>query len=139
MNSELMLAAAMLAAAVPAAASAQSIEGRWANPKRSVVVTVDRCGAAYCGWVAQASEKNRTKVAAKGRTLIGLKILTDLKPAGNGVYKGQALEPKRNIRGSATVRQLGPNVMVVKGCAVLGMICREQRWTRVSQTAGLDL
>ena len=53
-------------------------------------------------------------------------------PHGDGVYKGKAFEPKRNIRGSATVRQVGPNVMVVKGCAILGMICKEQRWTRVS-------
>ena len=40
-------------------------------------------------------------------------------------------EPKRGLSGSATVRQLGPNVMVVKGCAVAGLICKEQRWTRV--------
>jgi len=37
-----------------------------------------------------------------------------------------------NISGSATVRQDGPNAMVVKGCAVLGLFCKEQRWTRVS-------
>ena len=64
--------------------------------------------------------------------LLGTRILSDLRPAGGGVYKGRAFEPKRNIRGSATVRQVGPNVMVVKGCAVLGVLCKEQRWTRIS-------
>ena len=37
-----------------------------------------------------------------------------------------------NIHGSATVRQVGPDTMVVKGCAVIGLFCSEQRWTRVS-------
>ena len=125
----LILASIFLAAAP---ASAQALEGRWANPKRSVIVSVERCGDAYCGTVSWASQHNRDKVAANGRQMIGTRILTDLKPAGSGLYKGQAFEPKRNIRGSATVRQLGPNTMVVKGCAVLGLFCKEQRWTRVT-------
>ena len=120
----------MVLAAAPA--SAQALEGRWANPKRSVIVKVERCGDAYCGTVAWASQHNREKVAENGRQMVGTRILTGLRPAGAGIYKGQAFEPKRNVRGSATVRQLGPNVMVVKGCAVLGLICREQRWTRVT-------
>ena len=97
-----------------------------------MIVNVARCGEAYCGTVSWASDKNKAKVSENGRKLIGTRILSDLRPAGNGLYKGRAFEPKRNIRGSATVRQVGPNVMVVKGCAVLGMLCREQRWTRVS-------
>ena len=113
--------------ALPAAASAQSLEGQWANPKKSVIVKVERCGAAYCGTVSWASNKNQEKGVA-----LGTRILSDLKPAGDGSYKGSALEPKRNIRGSATVRQLGANVMLVRGCAVLGLLCKEQRWTRVT-------
>ena len=128
----LSIAAAAVAIGAPASAQAQALEGKWTNPKRSVIVNVARCGEAYCGTVSWASAKNREKVAEDGRKLIGTRILSDLRPAGNGLYKGRAFEPKRNIRGSATVRQVGPNVMVVKGCAVLGMLCREQRWTRVS-------
>jgi uncharacterized protein (DUF2147 family) len=121
------MTALVLAAAVPVTASAQSLEGKWANPKRSVIVNVARCGEAYCGTVSWATAKNREKGAAPGT-----RVLSDLRPAGDGVYKGRAFEPKRNVRGSATVRQLGPDVMVVKGCAVFGMLCSEQRWTRVS-------
>ena len=126
----LSIAAATVALGAPA--SAQALEGKWTNPKRSVIVNVARCGEAYCGTVSWASDKNKAKVSENGRKLIGTRILSDLRPAGNGLYKGRAFEPKRNIRGSATVRQVGPNTMVVKGCAVLGMLCREQRWTRVS-------
>lgn len=117
-----------LAASSAATASAQApLEGRWANPRHSVIVNVSRCGDAYCGIVSWATAKNRER-----GTTPGTRVLSDLRPAGDGVYKGNAFEPKRSISGSATVRQLGPNVMMVKGCAVLGLICKEQRWTRVS-------
>ena len=118
----------LLAATVPVMASAQAaIEGKWANPKHSVVVNVSRCGDAYCGTVSWASAKNRER-----GTTPGTRVLSDLRPAGDGIYKGSAFEPKRQMRGSATVRQVNGNVMIVKGCAVMGLFCKEQRWTRVS-------
>jgi len=123
----LLSIAAGAVALVPAAASAQALEGKWTNPKRSVVVHVAPCGNAFCGTVSWASAKNRQKGAEPGT-----RVLSDLRPAGAGVYKGRAYEPKRNITGSATVRQTSPDVMVVKGCAVAGLFCKEQRWTRVS-------
>lgn len=124
--SKFALVAIALAAPV-AAASAQPLEGRWANPKRSVIVNVSRCGNAYCGVVSWASRRNREKGVD-----VGTRVLTGLRPQGNGVFKGRAFEPKRDIPGSATVRQVGPNVMVVKACAVAGLLCKEQRWTRIS-------
>lgn len=116
------------AATVPVMASAQAaLEGRWANPHHSVIVHVARCGDAYCGTVGWANAKNREKGVAPGA-----RVLSDLKPQGNGLYKGKAYEPKRGIGGSATVQQIGNDVMIVRGCAVLGLVCKEQRWTRVS-------
>lgn len=120
------LVAAAATVAVPATAQA-ALEGKWANPHRSVIVNVAPCGTAFCGTVSWANGKNRDKGVGPGT-----RVLSDLKPQGGGVYKGKAYEPKRGISGSATVHQLGPNVMVVRGCAVMGLICKEQRWTRVS-------
>ncbi len=121
-----------LGLATPAAASAQAIEGQWTNPKKSVVVQVERCGAAYCGRVIEASEKAKAN-ARKGGTpnLIGTQILSGLTPAGNGRYKGKAFVPKRNIHASATVRQVSDNVMQVQGCVLGGLLCDSERWTRV--------
>lgn len=117
-----------LACAAPVMASAQStLEGRWANPHRSVIVNVSRCGDAFCGTVSWANANNRQK-----GTTPGTRVLSGLKSQGDGVYKGSAYEPKRDLHGSATVRQEGPNVMVVKGCAIMGLFCKEQRWTRIS-------
>ena len=127
MKRTLLSMTAAAVALVPSVASAQALEGKWTNPKRSVIVHVVRCGDAYCGTVSWASEKNREK-----GTEPGIRVLSELRPRGDGTYKGRAYEPKHNISGSATVRQMGPNVMVVRGCAVVGLLCKEQRWTRVS-------
>ena len=123
----LSIAAAAVALGASAPAYAQALEGKWANPKKSVIVNVARCGDAYCGTVSWATAKNREKGAEPGT-----QVLTGLRHQGGGVYKGRAYEPKREIRGSAIVRQVGPNTMVVKGCAVAGLFCKEQRWTRIS-------
>ena len=124
----------LLALAVPVTASAQAaIEGQWQNPKGSVVVRLASCGDAYCGTVVRASDKAKA-TARKGGTanLVGTRILSDLRPVGGGTFRGKAFDPKRNIRAPATIRLLGPSTLVVKGCLIGGIICKEQRWTRVS-------
>ena len=113
-------------AAMPVHAAAQGLEGRWVNPHHSVIVKVSRCGNAYCGTVGWANDNNRKKGVGPGS-----RVLSDLKPQGGGIYKGRAFDPKRGVGGSATVRQVGPDVMLVKGCVVAGILCKEQRWTRV--------
>lgn len=117
---------------VAAPASAQAIEGQWTNYKKNVVVQVERCGAAYCGRVVQASEKAKAK-ARKGGTpnLVGTQILTGLKPIGDGKFRGRAFVPKRNIHATATVRQITDDVMQVQGCVLGGLLCDNERWTRV--------
>ena len=125
--------ALLFLAAVPAAALASApVEGRWTNPKRSVVIEVGRCGAAWCGTVVWATAKARAN-ARKGGTanLIGTRILSAARPVGPNTYKGRAFVPRRNIHSSATIRQTGPNAMVVEGCALAGLLCKEQRWIRV--------
>ena len=116
------------------AANAVPIEGRWQNPKDSVIIHVAPCGAGtFCGKVTWASPKARAD-ARKGGTanLVGKRLLTGLRPDGEGGWKGRAYLPKRNMQANAMIRTAGAETMVVKGCLVGGMICREQRWTRVN-------
>ena len=127
------LLALLLASLISAPALAQaSVEGRWTNPKRSIVIEVARCGNAWCGTVVAASAKAKAN-ARKGGTpnLVGTRILSGARPVGKGVYKGRGFVPKRNIYAPATIRQRGPNVMEVEGCALGGLLCKEQRWTRI--------
>lgn len=126
---------ALIAFSVPFAASAQAaIEGQWKNPRGSVVVHLGPCGKALCGVVVDATEKAKA-TARKGGTpnLIGTRILSNLRETGDGTFRGQAFDPKRNIHAPATVRLVGPDALEVRGCAIAGsFLCKEQRWTRVS-------
>lgn len=127
----IMLGAAALA--MPAQALAKApLEGRWKNPKGSVTVRVSACGGALCGTVIDASAKAKA-TARKGGTpnLIGTQILSDVRAVGDGTYRGRAFDPKRNIHAPATIRMQGGSTLVIKGCLVRGLICKEQRWTRV--------
>lgn len=135
MVSKLPLPAALLAlASVPAlAAPPSSFEGHWTNPKHSTVVRVSRCGGDdYCAVVLKASAKAQAN-ARKGGTahFIGTQILR-VRPAGDGTFKGTAFDPESNMHVSATVTVVGPGQMEIKGCALFGLVCQAQRWTKVS-------
>ena len=131
---------AALAAALPAlvfaspsaGASKSMFEGHWTNPKHTTIVNVSRCDREYyCAVVLKASATAQAN-ARKGGTMhfIGTQIL-HVRPAGDRVFKGTAFDPESNMHIGATVTVLGPGEMEIKGCAVLGLICQEQRWTKV--------
>ena len=127
-------ALASLVLTVPASASAQeALEGHWKNARGRVVVKVTPCGSSWCGFVIDATDKAKAG-ARKGGTpnLIGTRILTGLRKTGDNTFRGQAFDPKRNVRVPATIRVLNPTLLSVKGCVLGGLICKEQRWNRVS-------
>ena len=121
--------------ALSAAAMAQPvapIEGQWTNPKGSVVIEVAKCGAVYCGKVVKASPQAKADARQGGTpNLVGTNLLSGLKPDGKGGWVGRVFLPKRNMHATGTIRAVGGNQMSVKGCAIAGLVCKEQRWTRV--------
>ena len=107
------------------------IEGRWSNPKDSVVIEVAPCGSAYCGTVIKATAKAKADAREGGiASLVGTQLMTGFKPVKDG-YRGKVLLPKRGIQATGTIRQLGSNTLAVKGCLVAGILCKEQRWDRI--------
>ena len=129
-----MLLGTLLAASATAGGS-DGFEGHWQNPKHTTVVNVSRCGPGpqYCAVVLRASAKAQRN-AAKGGTLhyIGTEILR-VRPSGAGMFKGTAFDPESNMHVSATVTMLAPGEMEIKGCALLGLVCQQQRWTKVKR------
>jgi uncharacterized protein (DUF2147 family) len=116
--------------AIPSVAAAVPIEGKWTNPKDSVIVDVRPCGTAtWCGKVSWASAKARRK--SEGRMAVGTQILTGLRADGRGGNKGQAYVPRHQVRTTASVRHAGNDALIVKGCTLGGLICKSERWTRV--------
>lgn len=134
--SRFLTAAAALAVATlasPVVAQPDPFLGQWENPKHSMVVNVTRCTANnYCAVVIKASPKAEAN-ARKGGTqhFIGTEILR-VRDVGERTFKGTAFDPESNMHVSATVRMVGPGVMNLKGCALLGLVCEEQRWTKIN-------
>ena len=124
-------ALALSLAATPAAAQA-NIEGHWTNPKHTTLVRVARCdGGSFCAVVLKASAKAQAN-ARKGGTqhFIGTEILR-VSPAGQNLYKGKAFDPESNMHVPATVRFVDAGTIEIQGCALFGLICKTQRWTKV--------
>jgi uncharacterized protein (DUF2147 family) len=120
-----LLPAASQAATVP-------IEGRWQNPKDTVIIDVASCGeATWCGDVSWASPEAAADAESGTHSLVGTRLLTGLKSDGKGGYTGRVFLPKRKMHATANVRTAGADAIIVKGCLIAGLLCREQRWKRV--------
>lgn len=123
----------LLAVTVGAQASAREpIEGTWRNRPKTLVVRIEPCGQALCGTVVQAAEDAQDSVRKAGTPhLIGTRVLTDLHRSSGDSYVGQVFNPNLNIHAAGTVTLESPTVLVVKGCVLAGLICKQQHWTRV--------
>ena len=126
------LIAAAAAGAVQASAQAQPI-GVWRNPKNSVHVRIQTCGANVCGTVVWANARAQEK-ARQGGTgrLVGTQLFREFRREGAATWAGRVFVPDRNQSYSGTLRLAGPNQIVARGCLVGRYLCRSQTWTRVS-------
>lgn len=123
-----MIAALIAVAAAPTVA--QSIDGRWINPDRTVIVTIAPCGSARCGTVSWASPEAIESAKAGTPNLVGTAVLTGLHPQKSDRWKGRLFIPDRNMRVSAKVDVAGAGSLKVSGCALGGLVCDTQNWTR---------
>lgn len=123
-------ALALSAAAMPVAASAQAqIEGLWKNPSGTAIIAIAPCGKALCGKVAWASSRGQREVSKNTPNVVGTTVLTDLRFARNR-WTGSLYVPDDNIHVSARLQLLDSRQLKLTGCAVAGLFCRSQVWTR---------
>lgn len=126
----LLLAAALLSG--PALA-ASPIEGNWTNPSGNVTIRIAPCGGSLCGRVVKASAEARQQAAAGGTpNLIGAELLSDLDQTGEGAWHGRVFVPDANRHAEADLHLTGPRTLDIQGCALGGMLCRSQTWTRAA-------
>jgi uncharacterized protein (DUF2147 family) len=98
------------------------IEGYWKNPIGSAIIAIEPCGAALCGKVVWASTRGRQEVASHTHQVVGMTVLTALRP-DRGHWSGSLYIPDDDIHVAAHLQ--------LTGCALAGLICRTQTWTRV--------
>jgi uncharacterized protein (DUF2147 family) len=134
-----------LAVLALASASAQADPvGTWLTEGGRSRVRVADCGGALCGtviWLKEPNDpetgkpkldKKNADASLRSRPLIGVQILLGAKPNGDKTWTGQVYNAEDGKTYSGTLTELGPNSLKLEGCALAGLICKAQTWTRVN-------
>jgi uncharacterized protein (DUF2147 family) len=102
------------------ATSANSPLGVWLTEEKEGKVRIEQCGANLCGYSVNAkSDQN------------GEQILINMKP-GKDKWTGRIFDPNSGSNYDSTIALKGPDTLRVQGCALGGMFCGGQTWSRVN-------
>jgi uncharacterized protein (DUF2147 family) len=128
-----MLICAALLAGSQASATGEVL-GTWASPPddkgQTGHVVLAPCGAdsaGYCGTLVRAFDPEGRPIVTPN---VGKRLLFDIRPAAGAGYAGRAYVPAFGAEFPARIEVEG-DVLEVRGCAVGGVVCREQRWARI--------
>jgi uncharacterized protein (DUF2147 family) len=135
-----MRAIASLTLALAVAASAQpseTIQGYWKNPIGSAIIAIEPCGHSLCGKVVWASARGRREVSTNTSNIVGTTVLTGVR-FDRGHWNGSLYIPDDDIHVSAKLEPTGDGQMKLTGCALFGLLCRSQIWTRVNRLPPRD-
>ena len=105
------------------------IEGQWKNPIGSAIIAIAPCRDALCGKVVWASARGQREAATSTSHVVGTVVLTGLKPTGQR-WTGTLFIPDDNVHVAAKLELLGSRQLKLTGCALAGLLCRSQIWTR---------
>ena len=138
-------AAAILSVVVFATGPALAVDlvGNWLTENGRSRVRIADCGGALCGtivWLKEPNDpetgkpktdKNNADAGKRARPLIGVPIVLGMKPSGADKWTGQVYNAEDGKTYSGNIAAQGPNALKLEGCALGGLICKGQTWTRV--------
>ncbi|RYH03560.1 DUF2147 domain-containing protein [Salipiger sp. IMCC34102] len=90
-------------------------------------VDVVPCGGAVCGTIVRSYQADGTPYESPN---IGLQIVRNMAPNGDGTYAGQVFRPS-NGKTYTGKMQVSGNALRLQGCVAGGLICASQNWVRV--------
>jgi uncharacterized protein (DUF2147 family) len=137
----LALALTFAALAGSTAEAASPADGLWAAPEHGVIVKMEACGDALCGYLVTSDliaanpdqvDAHNQDASLRSRRLKGLALLNDLKGGPTEWHGGTIYDIESGKTHPASVKLNGPNSMTLTGCLV-AFICKSQTWTRVKQ------
>jgi uncharacterized protein (DUF2147 family) len=117
--------------------------GTWLTEAGRSRVRVAACGSALCGtvvWLKEPTEpdgrpkldKNNAEASKRTRPLVGVQILLGAKPAGPSKWTGQVYNAEDGKTYDGTLTEVSPTSVKLEGCALGGLICKSQNWTRIN-------
>lgn len=130
--------AASLCAAEGRPPSAES--GRWITESGNLEVEISPCGEALCGTVVRVianrsmSQPAKAMQAADGRSPLGMKLLSDFTPSGDGEWKGHIYNREDGQTYDCLIELLAPDQLKVRAYKGIPLFGKTQVWRRVSGT-----
>ena len=138
-----LAAAALLAFTCAEGALAADPAGTWLTQTGGSRIRVADCGGALCGtivWLKEPNDpdtgkpktdKNNSDASKRDRPLLGVQIVLGMKPDGADKWKGQVYNAEDGKTYSGNLTYSGGDTLQLQGCALGGLICKGQTWTRV--------
>lgn len=127
---------ALAAAPLAMAQSTPSQMGRWITESGNLEVEVAPCGEAFCGTVVRVlanrsmSAPGTEMNAADTRPALGMKLLSDFRPAGAGEWKGEIYNREKGKTYSALISTPAADQLVVRAYVGLPLFGKTQVWRR---------
>ena len=123
-------------------ASAEDVTGTWIMKDGKVTVRLDPCDGNLCGIIVAMKkpldkhgnpkrDKHNPNPALRSRPLIGLTIITGMRPDGEQSWAGEIYNPDDGHTYNSYMT-LADGQMKVKGC-VLGVLCEKITFKRVDE------
>ena len=94
--------------------------GLWLTEEKEGQVRIEQCGGNLCGYSVDAKTNQN-----------GEQVLLNMKP-GNNKWTGRIYDPKSGSTYDSTIALKSPDSLRVQGCALGGMFCGGQTWSRVN-------
>ena len=135
------MAATAILAVMTAGAGADPA-GLW-REKDGGTIRVYSCGAGYCAVIASVNppldprtgkpptDKNNPDTHKRSRPLVGVAVLSSMRPAGPGKWSGKLYDSDRGQNLSGHLVEIDANTIRIEGC-VLGL-CGGERLSRVAR------
>jgi len=113
------------------AAQALTPDGVWRTPA-GWKVKLYKCGGSYCGRVIGGTKKrdvNNPNKALQSRKMVGVRMIWGMK-GSNGKYSGKLYNPNDGKVYTGKIKVNSARNMSLSGCALAGLICKSQTWTK---------
>ena len=140
--SQPLAACAQTSANAPAASTdAADHKGRWLTASGNLEVEIGPCGQALCGTVVRVvanksmGAPNATMAPVDARPVLGMRILTDFTPSGDGEWEGRIYNRENGKTYSCVMALLAPDQLKIRPYIVLPLFGQTQIWRRVSTPA----
>ncbi|WUR12576.1 DUF2147 domain-containing protein [[Empedobacter] haloabium] len=132
-----LLAGALALATLPLHAAPLPEQGRWITASGNLEVEIAPCGEALCGTVSKVlgnrsmSHPGQPMQAADSRPALGMRLLTDLRPAADGTWQGRVYNRENGQTYDCELRLVAADQLELRPLGMPAM-AGAQTWRRAA-------